>query len=148
MGKTPDRFPGPREEDEIQLSPGTISPTINGEFLYKTDSGFEFYNEGEVKQLGLSEVEHHTIDSIVHNVAEDSYTEIVYVSGKISSETVYVDDTKAVKIRETSITYDGTKISQTVTIQYDGTGSPEETYTEDYTYNTSDQIVLVNGVLT
>jgi hypothetical protein len=148
MGVTPDRFPGTREESEIQFEGVTNSPTTNGEFLYKTGSGFEFYDEGEVKRLGISTDNHHETDSIVHNIAEDSYTEIIYVSGKISSETVYTDNTKTVKIRETSITYDGTKISQTVTIQYDSSGSPEETYTEDYTYNTSDQIVLVDGVLT
>jgi len=56
MGKTPDRFPGCREEEEIQLIPGTESPTENGMFSYRSGAGFEFYEEGAVKSLsGIGE---------------------------------------------------------------------------------------------
>ena len=47
MGQTPDRHPGPIEEDEnILLEPQAVHPTTNGQFAYVEGQGFRFYEEG------------------------------------------------------------------------------------------------------
>lgn len=52
MGKTPDRHPGPLEEDEnITLEPQAVLPAINGQFCYIENVGFRFYEEGFVRGL-------------------------------------------------------------------------------------------------
>jgi hypothetical protein len=126
MGKTPDRFPGTREEDEVQLVPGATSPSTNGAFSYKTGVGFEFYEEGSIKTLfgtGITEGSHENLDTLVHNLSEDSYEEVVYSSGKVSNVINWTDSGKTTKIREVALTRTSGKVSQIDLIQYDVSGS-------------------------
>ena len=47
MPRTPDRHPGPIDEDEaVYLGPQPIVPSIDGENRYVTGQGFRFYEEG------------------------------------------------------------------------------------------------------
>jgi len=150
MGKTPDRFPGTREEEEIQLIPGADSPTADGMFAYKAGVGFEFLEEGALKTLagsGLTEPSHRVVDQLVHNLAEDSFTEYIYSGNQITNEIVWADATKVTKIRESTFTYTGNKITQAVTVQYDGAGAPVETLTEVFTY-TGNKITSVDTTRT
>lgn len=126
MGKTPDRFPGTREEDEVQLVPGATSPSVNGAFSYKTGVGFEFFEEGSIKTLfgtGITEGTHEVLDTLTHNLSEDSYEEVVYTSGKVSSVINWTDSGKTTKIREVVLTRTSGKVSQVDLIQYDVSGS-------------------------
>lgn len=125
MGKTPDRFPGTREEDEIQLNPITTSPDANGKFAYRSGVGFQFYEEGSLKTLagsGLTEGSHKVLDTLTHNLAEDSYEEVTRTSGKVSNITVWTDAGKTIKIRETVLTRTSGQVSQVDLIQYDASG--------------------------
>lgn len=73
MPRTPDRFPGTRDEEAVQLDPSAAVPTINGEFRYVTGVGFRFYEEGVEKGLtgtGLSEAVHRTLRHLIHFIDE------------------------------------------------------------------------------
>lgn len=51
MARTPDRFPGEREDEGVILEPGSVSPTVNGEIRYVTLKGFRFFEEGIERKL-------------------------------------------------------------------------------------------------
>lgn len=69
MGRTPDRFPGEREEDGVKFDPDVVHPTVDGEVRYVTGLGFRFYEEGTEKGLtgtGLSEETHRALRQLIH----------------------------------------------------------------------------------
>lgn len=86
---------------------------------------------------GIDSTAHRELDQIVHEVAEDSFTEVGYLDGyKISSIIVWTDSGKTKKIREEQYSYNSCGlISQQITIQYDSSGVVAETLTETLTYN-------------
>lgn len=96
---------------------------------------------------GLNASQHRILDQLVHNLAENSYTEIVRTSGNlVSSITVYTDSGKTLKIREYQFTRTGNKITQVVTVQYDSSGLVAETYTETIT-RFNDRVSSISGGL-
>lgn len=69
MPRTPDRQPGASDEEKIVFEPQAVSPTVNGELLYKTGVGFRFFEEGVEKGLtgsGLSEAQHKALRHLIH----------------------------------------------------------------------------------
>lgn len=68
MATTPDRRPGPLEEDEgVYLEPQAVVPTVNGELRYVTGVGFQVYEEGALKGLaGISATTHRTLLQLIH----------------------------------------------------------------------------------
>ncbi len=56
MGRTPDRFPGEREDEGLLLVPDTVHPMANGEIRYVTGQGFKFFQEGVEKPLVPTDV--------------------------------------------------------------------------------------------
>lgn len=53
MPRTPDRFPGEREDEGLLLDESVSGPSTNGEVRYVTGSGWQFQDEGVVKGLHL-----------------------------------------------------------------------------------------------
>jgi hypothetical protein len=49
--RTPDRFPGEREDEGLLLEPSAVVPTVNGEARYVIGVGFRFFEEGIEKGL-------------------------------------------------------------------------------------------------
>jgi hypothetical protein len=141
MGKTPDRFPGQREEDEgVRLDPGTEHPTQNGELRYVDGVGFRFFENGVEVGLagsGITEGQHEGLDTLVHEIDETSFDEVIYTASFITQYIVWASPAKLLKIREEQYTYSAGMVSQVVTIQYDGTGAVQMTMTEQYTYSGS-----------
>lgn len=128
MPRTPDRAPGPaREEDSILFDDrGSHPPDVGsvyriGNSLYAKDGtgSFDLRSAGG----GISEGQHEDLDTLVHEVAEDSYLEVVRSGTKISSIVYWTDSGKTVKIREVLITRTTGKVSQIVRKHYDGTGA-------------------------
>lgn len=80
---------------------------------------------------------HKERDQLVHEVAEDSYEEITYSGGNVSTVIIYTDNGKTTKIRETAYTYSGGAISTITTIQYNAAGAvvSGQTMTETLTYS-------------
>ena len=80
--------------------------------------------------------DHETLDTLVHNIAENNHTQLTYTDGRVTSEVIWTDVTETVKIRETEITYVDGRVSQVVNKQYDGAGSliVGQTITSTITY--------------
>jgi len=145
MPKTPHDFAGPLLEEEIRFYDqyGTM-PFGEGGMLYS--DGY-FYAEDQygvfnLRQVGagsdgITEQEHETLDTLVHNISEDSYDVITYVGSRVTNITSYEDSSLTKKIRDCDISYQPTsiRISQVVTRQYDAAGAVKDTETEDVGYD-------------
>lgn len=79
-----------------------------------------------------------TLDTLVHNIAEDSFDEVTYggVCGeRIDRITTWTDAGMTLRIRECLLTYDaGGRIDAVTTTQYGSTGSVVYTMTETFGY--------------
>jgi len=143
MPQTPDRSPLPREEEKLHFTfdegyvadaPGDM--VFNGTSFQLRDSAGAF--DPRSGGSGITEAQHEALDTIVHDIDESSYDEVTYGSGNlVSTYIVWETAAKLKKIREEQYTYSGSKVSQSVTIQYDGTGAVKMTVTETYTYSGS-----------
>lgn len=147
MPTTPDRRPGPLEEDEeIRLLPNTDAPTQAGALNF---NGTDFVMRDALGSFnprsggGISEEQHEALDTLAHEIDETSEEEVVYTNGLPTRWTVWTDASKTLKIREETYTYTANRVTQLVATQYkaDGTSKKMEV-TEDYTY-ASGRIVRV-----
>lgn len=122
MPRTPDRFPGEREEDSLRLEPGSVSPVQNGEMTYVSGVGFRFYEEGVEKSLsgtGLSESQHRTIRQLIHlaeeggpfeGFASGAYQETLPAGDPFPTSIIWwTSSAKTEKIVEESVTYNSNK---------------------------------------
>jgi hypothetical protein len=106
---------------------GLGAPTIEGQIRHHSGD-LQGYFGGQVVSLlaggsGLTAGSHRALDQLVHDIAEDNYTEITRVAGKVTNVTVWTDNGKTIKIRESQITRTAGKVTQVVEIQYDGAGA-------------------------
>lgn len=109
---------------------------VNGYILTSDGTGVGTWQDAYVAGGGISENEHRDLDQLVHRLSEDSYDEFFYAGlGRISKIITWTDVTKTTKIRERLMTYNGVKINQVTTIQYDAAGIEVERMVENYTYN-------------
>jgi len=128
------------------LNDGTadIDQNLTDEFLdtsFLTSSGpygvvlrDEF---GNVDFAGLTEAEHEDLDTLVHHIAEDSFTEVTYdVFARVTDIIIWATPSKLLKIRETNVTYIGLsrRILTHTAIQYDGAGVELARVETTYTY--------------
>jgi hypothetical protein len=72
---------------------------------------------------------HEGLDTLTHEVVEDTYQEVIRVDGRVTSIVYYTDSGKSNKIRETNIIRTSGKISEIEIIQYDSNGQEKYTYT-------------------
>lgn len=87
---------------------------------------------------GPLESAHRAYDQLVHNIAENSFVEILpAASAQPTSITIWDSNLKSKKIREILLTYTNGLVSQAVTKQYDSIGSViiGETLTQTPTYS-------------
>lgn len=94
---------------------------------------------------GLTASSHRALDQLVHDVAENSYTEVEETAGKTTAVRTYTDSGKTEKIREEEYTYTAGKVTTIVTKQY-AVGVLAETYTETVTYSGA-KVSNITGVL-
>jgi hypothetical protein len=128
--------------DEIFFIDGTDEPanevgtvrSVNGEFHFRDALGIFNPRTGG---SGITEGQHEVLDTLVHEIDESSYDEVIYSGNNPTSYIVWETAAKLKKIREETYSYSGGKVSQVVTIQYDGTGAVKMTMTEVYTYSGS-----------
>jgi hypothetical protein len=87
-----------------------------------------------VNVSGLTLPEHETIDSLVHNLSEDTFQEIVRDgSGRVTNVNIY-DAPGGTFIRSTAVTRDGSgQVVQVTEQQYDSGGSVIQTLTTNVT---------------
>lgn len=136
MPRTPDRTPGPSDEEEIVLEEQGSDPTATGAIRY-VGGAFRLRDAAGVFDprtggSGISEAQHEALDSLVHDLAEDSFVEVVRSSGRVTSIVVWTSPAKTTKIRETTITRASGQVSQVVERQYNGAGALVQTLTHDF----------------
>jgi hypothetical protein len=87
---------------------------------------------------GIDEAAHEALDTLVHQIAEDSFTEVTYDAfARITDIITWTDAGKTVKIREKNVTYVGLsrRISTYTAIQYDAAGVETSRIETTYTYS-------------
>lgn len=74
---------------------------------------------------------HQLLNTLLHNIDENSYDEIIRINNKVSSIIIWTDETKVLKIREMQLTRGfNDRITQIITTQYNDLGAAVETLTE------------------
>ena len=109
--------------DPIYTYPVTFLPGVPGDVPVGSGSNI------------LTLAEHDTLDTLVHNIAEDYYEEYTYTGSLVTSTTIYTDTTKAKKIRESQFTYSSGRIVREINIQYNAAGSEVQRLVIDYQYS-------------
>lgn len=114
MPKTPDRFPGVREE-EGTIYDATVAPTQDGEIRYVGGQGFRVYEEGLERGLGLTEEQHQGLRTLAHflddgpgcGFASGAYKEALPVGPFPTSYIWWTSAAKTEKIVELTVTRSG-----------------------------------------
>lgn len=96
---------------------------------------------------GITEAQHEGLDTLTHDIVETSFEEYLYSGNKVTDIIIWTDNGKTQKVRESSFTYTGSKVTTIVLKQYDGAGALKDTVTEtlSYTGNQLDDIDRVNS---
>jgi len=118
--------------------PSATNPKF-GELNYKEDTNdLAIGNSAETGwNLIAGTTWHQTINQLVHNLSEDAFVEYTYSGSKVTDVIAWTDAGKTVKIRETNLTYTGTRVTTEVNKQYDDAGVLIETETNTYVYSGS-----------
>lgn len=83
---------------------------------------------------GITESQHQTLDTLVHEIDENSFDEVTRSGGRVMQIITWDSPAKLLKIREEAVTRDSLgRVTQYQAIQYDGVGAVKETMTETYT---------------
>lgn len=72
---------------------------------------------------GLDPAAHEALDTLAHEIVEESYDEATYSAGKIQTFITWETSAKLKKVREQQFTYTGSQVTTHVFIQYDGAGA-------------------------
>ena len=132
MGRTPDRFPGVREDEGVLLESGATTPTVSGEFRYVTGVGFRFYQEGVEIGLGVQPGDHPKLRQLIHFIdngpaegfTTGAFREVLPVADPFPTSVIWwTDSGKTEKIVEKTITYTGVNPTTIEWEIYDTDGS-------------------------
>ena len=82
---------------------------------------------------GLTPTQHEYLDTLTHEVVENSFVDLTRVAGQVTQVTVWTSPAKLLKIRDTVITRTAGQVSQVVERQYDGSGALLYTLTHSIT---------------
>lgn len=83
---------------------------------------------------GLTPTQHRDLDQLVHEIAEDSFDQIIRTGLLVSDIITWTDNTLTTKIREQNIVYTGFLPTQITYTQYDGAGVAVEIVVETIAY--------------
>lgn len=144
MGRTPDRFPGEREDESLYLEPGSARPTKDGEIFYVDGEGFKFREGGSEVGLsgsGVSETSHKTLRQLIHlaetgpmeGFASGAYRE---TTGTVFPSAIvwWESSAKLKKILEKLITWSGAFPATITWKAYDAAGALLVTVTDTITW--------------
>lgn len=124
MPRTPDRFPGEREEEVVQFdTTDPTVPSVNGEFRYVQGVGFQYFEEGALQTLtgsgGVTPNAHKTLRQLVHlaeeggpfeGFASGAYQETLPSANPFPTSIIWwTSSAKTAKIVEETITYNANK---------------------------------------
>ena len=96
---------------------------------------------------GLEENDHENLDTLTHDLVEDSYDEVSYNCYRVGGVVTYADDSKTTKLRESIVTYGNCGlVSKIEEIQYEEGGVEKYRVTEEYTYDNVGRITSVDRI--
>jgi len=97
----------------------------------------------------FSEAQHEGLSTLVHEIDQTSWEEYIYTGSDVTGSIIWSDNSRSRKIREEQYTYStGHRVSQVVTIQYDGFGVEKMRMTEAYTYTSNGRVSNVQRTKT
>lgn len=135
---TPDDLAGGiTDADKVILNNAGETADAPGEFVY---DGTDFVFRDSVGPFnprvggGISEAQHEALDTLAHEIVENSFDEITRIGPRVTNITSWTDAGKTTKIRETQFSYTGPRLTTLVEIQYDAAGTEAYRITETYTY--------------
>ena len=122
-------------------------PKTQISFNQVEDAGFASQEELDDAILsGITELFHRQLDSLLHNLVEDVYYEIIRTNGKVSNVKIWDNPTKSKIIREFFYTRTNGKVSSINVKQYDNDNIVVEEY--NFTINRlNGKIESINGDL-
>lgn len=109
---------GVRTGDDSAYARLRAAPPVGGDDVATKGYGDANWGVGS----GISEATHEALDTLVHNLAETMWTEVVRSSGRVTDVIVWETSAKLKKVRETSITRLSGQVSTIVVKQYDAAG--------------------------
>ena len=113
------------------------SNPYNGQLWFNTNDELIYLYTYSVWRPLLTEMSHDDLDDLTHNLAESYYEEFTYTGSKVSGIVVWTNISKVLKVRETLLSYSGSKVLQEVNIQYDALGAEKQRLTATYSYSGS-----------
>ncbi len=139
MPRTPDRFPGTREESQIRFDGTGPTPTSEGEFAYIADRGL-LVHDGDFTRVLAGRFE--LLLTAEPEQASHTYTP-TYVTGKVTKEEWASTEIGTPLVKSIDYTYDGItgRISQEVRKVFGSDGTTVEAQvTVTYSYNLAGQV--------
>jgi hypothetical protein len=138
LPQTPDEFPGEAIQESLLLEDEGLGLAVTpGQMRYSGGRFTMFDSVGEFDPRtggGITEPQHEALDTLAHEIVEDSFDEVTYTGTRITNVTTWTDVTKTTKVREQQISYTLGRVSQIIDIQYDAAGVETYRVTEDITY--------------
>jgi len=135
MTSTPDRHPGPLEEDEeLRLGDNPSGPSQPGamaftgtDLMFRDAAGTFNARSGS----GLTESTHENLDTLVHELSETSFAEVTRdVDGIVTDVVTWTSAAKVTKVREYNLTRTSGRVTTVVSKQYNAAGTLIQTLTE------------------
>jgi len=94
----------------------------------------------------LTPEDHEDIDSLVHGLSEDSFTEVIRNSEQKVTEVKVLTGAEGTNVRQIEITRDPQgKVIQTIEKQFDVAGALIQTLTTDITRDSSGKVISIDA---
>lgn len=87
---------------------------------------------------GVTEGQHEVLDTLVHKIAETSFSEYGYTGQDLTRVTVWATNAMLLKVRESILSYTGSDLTGIVLTQFDGVGTAITTLTKTLGYTGAD----------
>lgn len=134
----------------VVLADGSVSfnqPVAGIYPVNNSDLATKQYVDDTATSGGITAIQHEALDTLVHRIAETSYTEVIRSSGQVTSVIVWTNNTKVKKIRETTVTRSSGQVATIVEKQYDSDGNLIIDQTLTHTISrSSGQIISIDTV--
>ncbi len=149
MARTPNREHGDLIIESMQIEPTSPSPQPAGSIRYINDSFLakDALGTYDPRYGNLPEAEHEQLDSLTHNLAENTYEEVTRVNNRLESVVIWESSARTRRIRDTVITRDANQMIQSYVVhQYDAQGAVRQTLTHTISRDATRRVINVTTV--
>lgn len=141
MPRTPDRFPGPREDEAVLLEEQALEPET-GEIRNVAGALKAADAQGVFELRGITRAEHQVLDTLVHRLAESAHLEVVRdASGRTTAVVTWTDATRTTRVREELIARDAQgRLIRLTESQYNDDGQLGASLTTTFTRDSAGRV--------